>query len=147
MIKINLLPADLRRGNRLPPRILAAAFGAALIISAAVGWFGLVYFGSLADAEHQLVKVTAQLDSRGAKVKYHDQLAASQKDYALRVQTIQDIGLSRRVWSQFMDDLIDVVNNNGATERHLAWFDRINVKGDPKKGVKVTLPSNVQGED
>ncbi|MFT4514292.1 MAG: hypothetical protein ACI89X_001755 [Planctomycetota bacterium] len=147
MIKINLLPADLRRGNRLPPRILAAAFGAALIISAAVGWFGLVYFGTLAEAEQSLVEITAQLDSRGAKVKYHDKLAANQKDYALRVQTIQDIGRSRRVWSQFMDDLIDVVNNNGATERHLAWFDSINVKGDPKMGVKVTLPSNVQGED
>lgn len=147
MIKINLLPADLRRGNRLPPRVLAAAFAAALVISAAVGWFGLVYFGTLADAEQKLVKVTAQLDSRGAKVKYHGQLVANVKDYALRVATIQDIGRSRRVWTQFMDDLIDVVNNNGATERHLAWFDSINVKGDPKKGVKVMLPSNVQGED
>lgn len=147
MIKINLLPADLRRGNRLPPRILAAAFAAALIISAAVGWFGLVYFGTLADAEQKLVKVTAQLDSRGAKVKYHGQLIANVKDYALRVATIQDIGRSRRVWTQFMDDMIDVVNNNGATERHLAWFDGITVKGDPKKGVKVSLPSNVQGED
>jgi hypothetical protein len=147
MIKINLLPADLRRGNRLPPRVLAAAFGTALIISAAVGWFGLTYFGTLADAEQQLVDVTAQLNSRGTKVKYHDQLAANRKDYALRVATIQDIGHSRRVWSQFMDDLIDVVNNSGATERHLAWFDSINVKGDPKKSVSVTLPSNVQGED
>lgn len=147
MIKINLLPADLRRGNRLPPRILAAAFAAALIISAAVGWFGLVYFGTLAEAEQKLQTVTAQLDGRQGKVKYHDQLSANQKDYALRVQTIQDIGHSRRLWSEFMDDLIDVVNNNGATERHLAWFDSINVKGDPKKGVKVTLPSNVQGED
>ena len=147
MIRINLLPADLRRGNRLPPRILAAAFGSALLISAAVGWFALTYFGSLAAAEQQLVKVSAELAGRTAKVAYHDQLNANQKDYALRVQTIQDIGKSRRVWSQFMDDLIDVVNNNGATERHLAWFDSIAVKGDAQKGVKVTLPSNVQGED
>src|SRR5690606_6835286 len=147
MIRINLLPADLRRGNRLPPRILAAAFGAALVISAAVGWFGLVYFGGLADAEQMLVKASADLDGRTAKVTYHDQLSANQKDYALRVPPIQDIGKSRRVWSQFMDGLIDVVNNNGATDRHLAWFDSITVKGDAKRGVKVTLPSNVQGED
>lgn len=147
MIRINLLPADLRRGNRLPPKVLAAAFGSALVISAAVGWFALVYFGTLADAEQHLLRVTADLDSRTSKVAYHDKLNANQKDYALRVQTIQDIGKSRRVWSQFMDDLIDVVNNNGATERHLAWFDGITVKGDVKKGVKVTLPSNVQGED
>lgn len=147
MIRINLLPADLRRGNRLPARVLAAAFGAALIISAAVGWFGLVYFGSLATAEKSLQRITAELDSRTGKVKYYTDLEANRKDYALRVQTIQKIGQSRRVWSQFLDDLIDVVNNNGATERHLAWFDSITVKGDAKKGVTVKLPSNVQGDD
>lgn len=147
MIRINLLPADLRRGNRLPPRILAAAFGAALLISAAVGWFGLAYFGDLADAEQQLQKVEAELTSRAGKVAYHGKLASNQKDYALRVKTIQDIGKSRRLWSKFLDDLIDVVNNNGVTERHLAWFESITVKGDPKKGAKVTIPGNVQGAD
>lgn len=147
MININLLPADLRRGNRLPPRVLAAAFATALIISAAVGWFGLVYFGTLADAEQHLATSIAKLESRADAVKYHDDLSANQKDYALRVETIQNIGRSRRLWSQFMDDLIDVVNNNGTTERHLAWFDQITVKSDSKKGVSVMLPSNVQGED
>ena len=148
MIRINLLPADLRRGNRLPPRVLAAAFGAALLISAAVGWFGLVYFGDLAKMEQALQSVQAELDSRAGKVSYHDQLLKNQKDYALRVQTIQDIGKSRRVWSQFLDDLIDVVNNNGQVERHLAWFDSINVKSDPRSGsAKVIVPGNVQGAD
>ena len=147
MIRINLLPADLRRGNRLPARVLAAAFGAALIISAAVGWFGLVYFGELASTEERLTRVSAQLDSRAGKVKYHKALEANRKDYALRVQTIQQIGKSRRVWSRFLDDVIDVVNNSGETDRHLAWFDSITVKADPKKGVTVMLPSNVQGDD
>jgi len=29
MIRINLLPSDLRRGNRIPPKVLAVAFAAA----------------------------------------------------------------------------------------------------------------------
>ena len=147
MIRINLLPADLRRGNRLPPRVLAAAFGAALLVSAAVGWFGLVYFGDLAKAEQDLQNAQAQLDSRTGKVGYHDQLVSNQKDYALRVQTIKEIHASRRDWTRFMDDLIDVVNNNGRTERHLAWFDSIQVKGDPKTGSTIKMPGNVQGEE
>ena len=64
MIRINLLPADLRRGNRLPPRVVAAAFGAALAVSAAVGWFGLVYFGDLTAMENSLQEVTAKLKAR-----------------------------------------------------------------------------------
>ena len=147
MIRINLLPADLRRGNRLPPKVLAAAFGAALAVSAAVGWFGLVYFGDLAKAEQALAKVEAKLAARTGKVAYHDKLVKNQKDYSERVKTIQDIGKSRRVWSKFLDELIDVVNNNGDTERHLAWFDGISVKGDPKKGSKVVIPGNVQDFD
>jgi len=47
MIRINLLPAELRGGNRLPPRVIAAALGAAVAMSAALGWFGVVYFGDL----------------------------------------------------------------------------------------------------
>jgi len=147
MIRINLLPADLRRGNRLPPRVLAAAFGAALLISAAIGWFGLVYFGDLAAAEQELASVTGQLNSRTGKVAYHDQLVANQKEYALRVQTIQEIGNGRRIWTRFMDDLIDTVNNSGHTDRHLAWFDGVTVKGDPKKGSSLKMPGNVEGDE
>ncbi|MCK5943586.1 MAG: hypothetical protein KAI24_16505 [Planctomycetes bacterium] len=147
MIRINLLPADLRRGSRLPARVIAASFAAALLVSAAVGWFGLVYFGDLAKAEQELASVQNQLDSRSGRVTYHDQLVANQKDYSLRVQTIQEIGNSRRVWTRFMDDLLDVVNNSGRTERHLAWFDGIQVKGDPKLGSTIKMPGNVQGDE
>ena len=147
MIRINLLPVEQRSGNRVPPKVLAAAFGAALATSAAIGWFGIVYFGDLGAAESQLAAADATLADRLKKVGYYDQLESNKKDYALRVQSIQDIAKSRRVWSKVLDELIDVVNNNGDTDRHVAWFDRIDVKNDPKKGATVTLPSMVQDED
>jgi len=147
VIRINLLPADLRRGNRISPKVLAAAFGSAIAASAAVGWFGIVWFGDLGAAENKLTEVEAKLVDREKRVVYHDQLQANRKEYSGRVQTIQDIAKSRRLWSKFCDELIDVVNNNGDTERHLAWFDGINVKTDPKKGATVTLPGNVQDAD
>ncbi len=147
MIRINLLPAELRRGNRLPTKVLAAALGAALATSASIGWFGLVWFGDLAAAEGKLLSVEARLGDREKKVAYVDLLEANQKDYATRVQTILDIGKSRRVWSKFLDELIDVVNNNGDAERHIAWIDSLSVKGDPKKGAAVTMQCSVQGEE
>ena len=147
MIRINLLPVEQRNGNRVPPKVLAAAFGAALAVSAAVGWFGLAYFGDLGAAESRLAEVEAKLGERQKKVAYYEQLESNKKDYAMRVQTIQDIAKSRRVWSRFLDDLIEVVNNNGDTDRHVAWFDGITVKNDPKKGATVSLPSQVQDED
>jgi Tfp pilus assembly protein PilN len=146
MIRINLLPADLRRGTRLPAKVLAVAFGSALAVSASIGWFGLVWFGELGAAENRLVAAEEKLVERQKRTAYCDQLESNKADYTTRVQTIQDIGRSRRVWSKFLDELIDVVNNNGDSDRHLAWFNGITVKSDPRTGAKVTMNASVQGD-
>lgn len=147
MIRINLLPVEMRRGNRLAAKVLVAAFASALAVSASVGWFGIVWFGDLAEAEQTLASVEARLAAKQQQVSYFDQLQKNRTDYAQRVQTIQDIGKSRRLWSKFLDELIDVVNNNGDEERHLAWFDSMAVKTDKKGGANVSLPGQVQGID
>jgi Tfp pilus assembly protein PilN len=147
MIRINLLPADLRRGTRLPAKVLAVAFGSALAVSASIGWFGLVWFGDLGNAEHRLEAAIKKLAERQKKVAYVDQLEANKADYSGRVQTIQDIARSRRVWTRFLDELIDVANNDGDIERHLVWFDGITVRNDPKRGATVSMKTSVQGAE
>jgi flagellar biosynthesis regulator FlaF len=146
VIRINLLPLELRRGNRMPARVIAAAFGAAVATSASIGWFGIVYFGDLGKAEVSLQSVEKTLAEKEKRVEYHTLLEQNRKDYAERVQTIQAIGKSRRLWAKFCDELIDVVNQTDL-ERHLAWFSSISVKGDPKKGATVTMPASVQGDE
>jgi Tfp pilus assembly protein PilN len=145
MIRINLLPVELRHGNTLSPRVLITSFAAALVASAAVGWFGLVYFGDLGAMEARKAEVTAIAAEKAKLAGYYDKLAANKSDYQSRVQTIQDIGKSRRVWSRLLDEMIDVVNNNGDVDRHLAWFDGLSIKPDAKKGTTVTMPGAVQG--
>ena len=65
---------------------------------------------------------------------------------AIPSTTIQEIARSRMLWTEIIDQLIDVVNNDGDTDRHLAWFKSIAVKaGDgKKKGPSVTMPGWVQ---
>ena len=113
MIRINLLPAAQRRGTRISPKVLGTSFGSALAVAASVGWFGLVYFGQLAECEAEHARVTAKLQEKQPQAAYFDKLDSNRQDYSARVQTIQDIGKSRRVWSRFMDELIDVVNKIG----------------------------------
>ncbi len=147
MIRINLLPAELRRGNRLAAKVLVASFVSALAVSASIGWFGVVWFGQLAASEQKLAGVEQRLAAKQEHVAYHAQLQANRTDCSQRVQTIQDIAKSRRLWSRFLDQMINVVNNNGDTERHLAWFSRMQVTPKAKGAVKIDLPSNVQGDD
>lgn len=147
MIRINLLPAEMRRGNRLPARVVAAGFTGAVLVSASLGWLGMVWFGDLAAAEERLVEAESRLGNMQKQLDYQTELEKNKKEYAERVQTIQEIAKSRRLWTKFCDELIDIVNNNGDTERHLAWFTAMNVKSDPKSGVTITMPGVVQGDD
>lgn len=145
MIRINLLPMEFRRGRRVSTRLLAVSFGAVLAVCASVGWFGLTYFGRLGQVGEAHAAIKAKLEQKAKKAAYFDKLESNQKDYQNRVNTIQTIGRSRRLWSQFMDQLVDVINNDSDVDRHIAWFDSMTVKGDPKKGALVTMPGNVQG--
>lgn len=145
MIRINLLPQEFRRGYRISVKVLSASIGAAVVVCAALGWFVLVYFGELGALEAQHRAITEELAEKQKSATYYDQLESNRKDYNNRVQTIQQIGKSRRLWSKFLDELIDVVNNDGDTERHLAWFDSMSVTGDPKRGVSIAMPGAVQG--
>jgi Tfp pilus assembly protein PilN len=147
MIRINLLPVEMRRERRLQAKLLVVAMASAVSVTAALGWLGMKWFGDLKAAEDRLAAADAKLGELQRRVAYVDQLEANKNDYTVRVQSIRDIGNSRRVWSQFLDDLIDVVNNDGNAERHLAWFDDVVVRNDPTKGALVKLTCAVQGDE
>lgn len=146
MIRINLLPEEYRRGQRLSTKVFAAALGGVIMVCAAFGYFGMIYFGELGELQARHRIIAEDLQRKLQQAAYYDKLESQRKDYLQRVQTIQDIGKSRRLWTEFMDQLIDVVNNNGDTERHLAWFDSITIKED-RNGPSILLPGAVQGSE
>lgn len=147
MIRINLLPMEFRRGRRVSTRLLAVAFGSVLAVCASIGWFGLTYFGKLGEVEEAHAALKTRLEQKQKRAAYYDKLDANQKDYQNRVNTIQAIGRSRRLWSKFLDQLVEVINNDSDVDRHIAWFRSMVVKSDPKKGATVTMPGAVQGKD
>ncbi|MFN6144724.1 MAG: hypothetical protein ACK5AL_00020 [Planctomycetota bacterium] len=137
----------MRRGRRLQAKLLVVALASAVAVTAALGWLGMKWFGDLKAAEDRLAAAEAKLGELQRRVAYADQLEANKNDYTFRVQSIRDIGNSRRVWSQWLDELIDVVNNDGNAERHLAWFDDLTVRNDPTNGALVKLSCAVQGDE
>ena len=47
MIRINLLPVEMRRGRRLQAKLLVVALASAVAVTAALGWLGMKWFGDL----------------------------------------------------------------------------------------------------
>ena len=147
MIRINLLPEDYRKSERTAPKLFAATLLGVISVCSILGWFGYVYFGHLANLSVEEAAVAENLASKKKMSEYYDSLVQEKTEYSKRSKTIQSISKSRVRWARIMDELIDVVNNNGDTERHLAWFKSITVRpGDNKKrGYTLRCPGSVQG--
>lgn len=147
MIRINLLPEELRRSERTSIKLFAAMLAAVVLVCSAIGWFGLVWFGELSQLEEERASVEDSLRQKRERVTYHDALETEKKDYELRSETIQGICRSRLSWTEVLDQIIDVVNNDGNTERHMAWFRSMTAReaSDPKNGPVVQMPGYVQG--
>lgn len=149
MIRINLLPQEYRRNERTSPKVFAATILGVILVCSAFGWFGFVYLGELGNMEVEEAAVSEDLANKNKQASYHDALATEKKEYEKRSGTIQSIAKSRVLWTKIVDQLVDVVNNDGDVDRHLAWFKTLNVaSGDgKKKGPSVSMPGWVQGKD
>lgn len=148
MIRINLLPDEFRRAERTSPKLFAAVLLSVMAVCGSVGWFGYVYFGELKQLEVEQTRLVEQLTAKTDSVTYFEALTTEKKDYQQRATTIKEIGKSRVLWTKIMDELIDVVNNDGDLERHRAWFRGLSVKDskDKKTGPSLAMPGWVQGE-
>ncbi len=148
MIRINLLPEELRKAERTSLRVFASMLAAVVLVCSGMGWFGYVYFGELGELEEEKRQVEETLTAKRELAAYHDALESEKKDYEARASTIQNIHRSRMTWTGVLDQLIDVVNNDGNTERHLAWFRGITARdsGEGKTGPVLQMPGWVQGD-
>ncbi|MDP6930125.1 MAG: hypothetical protein QF412_10525 [Planctomycetota bacterium] len=146
MIRINLLPEEYRRTERTSPKLFAATILGVILVGATIGRLGFVYFGELGRLEVERLSMEEIRDSHKNRVAYHDALAKQKGAYQKRSKTIQTIGQSRLLWTEVMDQFIDVVNNGGNTERHRAWFRGVTARdGNEKGGPGVQFPGWVQG--
>lgn len=149
MIKINLLPEEYRRSERTSPKVFAAALVGVILVCSGFGWFGMIYFGELSKARKQHQEVSAQLKVDEQKAAYHDQLVKEKKEFSKRADTIRDIARGRKLWTKTMDGFIDLITNDGAADRHEAWFSNVQIRGsrDGRKGPTMILPGRVAGGD
>lgn len=146
MIRINLLPEEFRRSERTSFKLFAATLAAVVLVCSAFGWFAYAYFGEYGEARQELAREKDKLASVTERAAYHDHLEKEKKDYEARQQTIKDIAMSRMLWSEVLDQVLDVVNNDGNTERHLAWFQGVSVReAAGNSGPQLAMPGWVQG--
>lgn len=135
MIQINLLPHEYRGRERLSIRVWGTLLAAVVVVCCSVGYFGHVYLNEYKRIEAERIGREAKLRELEPLARYDDALQAEAKDYKTRAQTIQGIANSRVLWTRLLDLFVDIVNNEGDTERHHVWFQNLAIgAGSANKG-------------
>jgi len=130
MIRINLLPEEYRRKARTP-LILMLAVSLLVAVNASLGaWLGWLAFGVAARVESERTVLQTENDGLKPQVAYHKSLDAESQRHKARETTLGQISTSRVSWTRKLDEFIDVVNRGGDGQRHLTWFDDLNVSQD-----------------
>jgi hypothetical protein len=145
MITINLLPQEYRRRERTSPRVFGITLVCVGVVCSAMGYLGYQYFGVLRQEQEARLAADDNLRNLERSAKYDDALIAEAKEYEKRSATMQQISRSRVLWTLKLDQLIDIVNNDGDSERHMVWFRNLNVSaGNDKVGPKLSMKGSSQ---
>lgn len=127
MIRINLLPEEFRRKARTPIKLVLALVGAVTVNAGLVTWWAFQFFNVQTQIESEAKLLQDEVDGLNNQVQYYSALDSEAKAYKSRESTLQGITSSRISWTKKLDELIDVVNRGGNGQRHMVWFDDLQV--------------------
>lgn len=134
MIRINLLPEEYRRKAKTPLKLMLAVSGAVAVNASVAAWLAWMYFGVEAKVASERAILQTEMDGLKPQVDYHHSLEAEARLHKNREAALADITKSRISWTKKIDELIDVVNRGGDGQRHLVWFDDLNVTQETSGG-------------
>jgi len=134
MLKINLLPPEYRKSDGTPIGVLMIILLCTFLSVSSfccVAWF---YFSLLENAQNDMDIAKQEMDNLAPLAKYADNLEKEKTEYMKRSSVITDIETTRILWTKKLDQILDVINNNGDTTNHYVWLDelKINMNGRGK---------------
>jgi len=133
MIRINLLPDEYRRRTRMPVKKILAIAGVVAINSGLLAYWGYLNWSIAADVEGQYDVRKTEMDGLTPQVNYVKALDHEIQLFSSRETTLGQITMNRVLWTQKMDELVDVVNVGNDAE-HFVWFDDVTAKLEASRG-------------
>ncbi|MFO0981622.1 MAG: hypothetical protein U1E76_07685 [Planctomycetota bacterium] len=127
MIRINLLPDELKRTDRTPPTIFLAVLTTVVLTCGALGVLGYLYIAVLGSVRTEQESAGRELQNLSPQAQYADSLEKEKAEYERRTKAIQSIAESRLVWTQKLDRLANLIHNDGNVDRHMVWLESLKV--------------------
>lgn len=128
MTRINLIPADMRRAEATPLRVLIPVVSSILVVVGVTFTWAFIHFGSLSTSRADLESAKSELAALETSRKYVEALKDELAEFKNREKTVKGIAASRVLWTRKLDQLLDVATNDNDGQDYLLWLDSIEVK-------------------
>lgn len=125
MIRVNLLPVEYRKAEGPPLARVAVVVAGAILVTSALGGWGYVHFGVLAEAESRRDQLQQDLEQLRQQAERSKSLLREYTEYQRRRDTIEKIGSSRILWSRKLDEFGDIIHNKGDQKDYLVWLSSV----------------------
>ena len=150
MILINLLPAEYRQKRRTPLKYMMAVAASVAINASLLAWSGWTAFGVAAEVKSELAVLEDTAEGLKPQVTYHRSLEAESNLFRSREETLRTITGGRVIWTQKIDQLVELINRGGE-EKYLIWLDDLTVdqkaQRSKKSGGKLKAGGNSGSEN
>ncbi len=107
MIKINLLPEELRRTTGTPPLLLGVIFGG-IALTAITACLYVYFWFNLHIVEGKYNRLHQEVGQLEKQAKFVDSLQEDIQNYKQREKTIVEMKTTRRLWSLKLDQLVQL---------------------------------------
>ena len=128
MTRINLIPADMRRAEATPLRVLIPILVSVLLVVCATFSWAFIHFGTLSTSRADFESAKAELAAVEPGRKYVESLKDELAEFKNREKTIKSIASSRVLWTRKLDQLLDVTTDDNSGQDFLLWLDSVEVR-------------------
>lgn len=134
MIRINLLPDDQRAATRTPVKLVATLAIVAALNAGLGTWWAFEAFSEQVAADQAVASRELELEGLRPQTDHLKALDSEMREHKAREEALASIAANRIGWTRKLDEFVDVVNKGGDGQRHLVWFDDMQVvrTSDPR---------------
>ncbi len=127
MIQINLLPPEYRAKSGTPVGRFVAIVAGVVVVASAAGIFAYTHFIELSRVRELRTAREEEALGQERRKKYSLDLQAEIDMFTKRRTAIQTINRSRTLWSKKLDQLFDIVTNQGGDASYRTWIEKLEV--------------------
>ncbi len=142
MIRIDLLPPEMRGNERTAPALFLGMIGLVVFVCLTAVGVAYSWFGIVGGARSDIQIAQDSLESKKPRADYCDKLEDEKKEFSARLDHIKQFSSSRVLWTKKLDQLWSLIDTPAEVDRHTIWLKDMTMDMSSARSPALTMKGN-----